>query len=147
MFGGMGGCRAEGTKVIWGPAHPHQETIEGREEARAELGECRAVRAGEGGLLYRHTRGLVLQDYVIQEGADRPGNCVGVEGADGFFVGIGGDSYQVERWMSGLGGSGKEFCGEQGEGVVYGENLGFCVKVPSGGSLRAASSNAEGSVL
>ena len=37
------------------------------------------------------------------------------------------------RWMSGLEGSGKELCEEQGEGVVYGENLGFCVKVPSGG--------------
>ena len=49
--------------------------------------------------------------------------------------------------MSGLEGSGKELCGEQGEGVVYGENLGFCVKVPSGGSLHAASSNAEGGVL
>ena len=54
---------------------------------------------------------------------------------------------QVVRWMSGLEGSGKELFGEQGEGFVYGENLGFCVKVPSGGSLHVASSNAEGGVL
>jgi len=46
VFGGMGGCHAGGTEVIWGPAHPHQETVEGRAEARAELGESRAVRAG-----------------------------------------------------------------------------------------------------
>ena len=51
------------------------------------------------------------------------------------------------RWMSGLEGSGKELCGEQGEGVVHGKNLGFCVKVASGGSLHAASSNAEGGIL
>lgn len=49
--------------------------------------------------------------------------------------------------MSGLEGSGKKLCGEQGEGVMQGENLGFCVKVPSGGSFHAASSNAEGGVL
>ena len=42
------------------------------------------------------------------------------------------------RWMSGLEGSGKELCREQGEGVVYGENLGFCVEVPRGGSLHTA---------
>ena len=117
------------------------------------MGECRAVRAGEGGFLSRHPRGLVLQDYVIREGADRPGDCVGVAGADGFFVGIGGDyaiihigfytmdekelesvfhvswsgwgGDQVVQWMSGLEDSGKELCEEQGEGVVYGENLGF----------------------
>merc|ERR1719154_540839 len=46
VFGGMGGCPAGGTEVIWSPAHPHQETVEGRAEARAELGESRAVRAG-----------------------------------------------------------------------------------------------------
>ena len=49
--------------------------------------------------------------------------------------------------MSGLEGSGKKLCGEQGEGVVHGENLGFCVKVPSGGSLHADSDNTEGGVL
>ena len=91
VLGGMGGCPAEGTEIIWGPAHAHQETVEGRAGARVELGECRAVRAGEGGFLSRHLRSLVFQDYVIQEGADRPGDCVGVEGADGFFVGIGVD--------------------------------------------------------
>ena len=90
VFGGMGGCPAGGTKVIWGPAHPHQETVEGRAEARAELGECRVVRAGEGGFLRRHPRGLVLQDNVVREGADHPGDCVGVEGTDGFPVGTGG---------------------------------------------------------
>ena len=42
---------------------------------------------------------------------------------------------------------GKELCGEQGEGIVHGKNLGFCVKVASGGSLHAASGNAKGSVL
>ena len=74
VLGGMGGCPAGGTEVIWGPAHPHQETVEGRAEARAELGECRAVRAGEGGFLSRHPRVLVLQEYVILEGAHRPGD-------------------------------------------------------------------------
>ena len=64
-------CPAGGTEVIWGPAHPHQETVEGIVDVRAELGECRAVRAGEGGFLSHHPRGLVLQDYVIWEGADR----------------------------------------------------------------------------
>ena len=49
--------------------------------------------------------------------------------------------------MSGLEGSGKELCGEQREGVMYGEFLGFCVKVPNGGSLHAASGNLEGGVL
>ena len=48
--------------------------------------------------------------------------------------------------MSGLEGSARN-CGEKGEEVVYGENLGFCVKVLSGGSLHAASGNAEGGVL
>ena len=90
VLGGMRGCPAGGTEVIWGPAHPHQETVEGRAEAQAELGECRAVRAGEGGFFSRHPWGLVLQDYVIREGANYPSDCVGVEGADGFFVGVGG---------------------------------------------------------
>ena len=49
--------------------------------------------------------------------------------------------------MSGLEGSGKELCGEQREGVVHGKNLGFCVKVPSVGSLHAASGTAEGGIL
>ena len=44
----------------------------------------------QGGFLSRHPQGLILQDYVIWKGADRPSDCVGVEGADGFFVGIGG---------------------------------------------------------
>ena len=47
------------------------------------------------------------------------------------------------QWMSGLMGMGKELCGEQGEGVVHEKNLGFSVKVLSGGSLHAASGNAE----
>ena len=29
VLGGMGGCPAGETEVIWGPAHPHQETVEG----------------------------------------------------------------------------------------------------------------------
>ena len=62
-----------------------------------ELGECRAVRAGEGGSLSRHLRSLVLQDYVIQEGADRPGDCVGVEGTDSFSVGIWGGDYAIHH--------------------------------------------------
>ena len=49
------------------------------------------VRTGEGGFLSHHLRGRVLQDYVIWEGAYRPWDCVGVEGADGFFVRVGGD--------------------------------------------------------
>ena len=40
--------------------------------------------------------------------------------------------------MSGFEGSSKKLWGEQGEGVVYGENLSFCVEVPYGGSLHAA---------
>ena len=39
MFGGVGGCHTGGTKVIWGPAHPHQETVEGRTDSRMELVE------------------------------------------------------------------------------------------------------------
>ena len=46
------------------------------------------------------------------------------------------------RWMSWLERTGKELCGEKREGVVHGKNLGFCVKVPSGGSLHAASGKA-----
>ena len=53
---------------------------------------------------------------------------------------------KVVQWMSVLEGSGKKLCGEQGEGVVYGENLAFCVEEPSRGSLHAASRNAEGGV-
>ena len=53
VFGGVRSCPTGGTEVAWGPAHPHQETVKGRAEARAELGECRAVRAGEGGYLSR----------------------------------------------------------------------------------------------
>ena len=48
-------------------------------------------------------QGLVLQDYVIRKGVDCPGDCVGVEGSDGFFVGIGGTMpsfmYGSIRWM------------------------------------------------
>ena len=44
--GGVRCCPAHWTEVIWGPAHPHQVTVEGRAEAQAELGECRAVRRG-----------------------------------------------------------------------------------------------------
>ena len=51
------------------------------------------------------------------------------------------------RWMSWLERTGKELCGEKREGVVHGKNLGFCMKVPSGGSLHAASGYAEGGVL
>ena len=80
VFGSVRDCHAEGTEVIWDPAHPHQETVEGR-----------AVRTGEEGFFYRYLRGLVLQNYVIREGGHCPGDCVGVEGADGFFVGVGGD--------------------------------------------------------
>ena len=90
VFGGVRGCPAGGTEVFWGLTHPHQETVEGIDKARAELGECRAVRGKEGGFLSRHPRGLVFQDYVIREGKDRPDDCVGVEGADGFVVGIEG---------------------------------------------------------
>ena len=61
VHGGVGGCPTGETEVIWGPAYPHQETVEGRAAARAELAEYRAVRAGEGGILSRHPRGLVLQ--------------------------------------------------------------------------------------
>ena len=50
------------------------------------------------------------------------------------WAGWGGD--QVVRWMSGLEGSGKEMCGELGEGAVCEENFGFCMEVPSVGSLR-----------
>ena len=49
VLGGMGGCPAGGIEVIWGPAHPHQEAVEGRAEALTKLGEFRAVRVGEGG--------------------------------------------------------------------------------------------------
>ena len=47
VFCGVRSCPAVGTEVIWEPVHPQQEAVEGREEARAELGECRVVRAGE----------------------------------------------------------------------------------------------------
>ena len=83
VLGGVRGCLARGAEVIWGPAHPHQETVEGKTEARAELEECRA---GKGGFLSRNLRGLVLQNYVTREIAERLGDCVGVDGADGFFV-------------------------------------------------------------
>ena len=49
------------------------------------------VRAGKRGFLSGHPRGLVFQDYVIREGADCPGNCIGVEEADGFLLRIAGD--------------------------------------------------------
>ena len=58
VFGAVRGCPARGTEGIWGPAHPHQETVKGRAETRAELQECRAVRTGEGGFLSYHPRAL-----------------------------------------------------------------------------------------
>ena len=79
--GGPGGGR---------PAYLHQEAVEGKAEAKAELAECRAVRTREGVFLSRRRRGLVLQDSVIQEGVHHPGDCVGVEGVNDFFVGAGG---------------------------------------------------------
>ena len=37
---GVRSCLAGGTVVISDPVHPHQETVVGRAETRAELGEC-----------------------------------------------------------------------------------------------------------
>ena len=64
VFGGVGGCPAGGTEVIWGPAHPHQEIVEGR--AGVELGECRAVRKrmGQGGFLSAICRALSIRNTL-----------------------------------------------------------------------------------
>ena len=73
-------CPAGETEVFWGPAHPNRKAVEGRAEASAELGKCRAIRTGKGGFLSRHQGSHVLQESVIREGAHRSGDCVGVEG-------------------------------------------------------------------
>ena len=137
-------CRRDRGQL--GPCPSSPGNCSGKSKIPSELGECRAVRAGERGFLSRLLRGRVLQYYVIREEAVRPGVCVGVEGADGFFAGVAGDyailhvgfhttdekglksvllcfwagwgGDKVVRWMSRLKGSGKELCGEQGEGVV-----------------------------
>ena len=59
-----------------------------REEQEPEPSWESAERAGEGGFLYHHLQGIVLQNKVVWEGADRPGDCVGLEGTDSFSVSL-----------------------------------------------------------
>ena len=40
---------------------------------------------------------LALQNYAIREGADSLGDCVSVEGVDGFLLGVGGGICHLPR--------------------------------------------------
>jgi len=63
------------------------------------------------------------------------------------FLGLGGEVTRVCDGWVGWRARARDCVESRERESCKGENLGFCVKVPSGGSLHAASGNAEGGVL